>query len=823
MVDIGNPSSSGGANFGPATMTVSSGGTDIDGTADQFTFLHRTLTGDGTLTARVATLQSADPLSQSGLMIREALTAGSRHVAVLATPGGMFVRSRVADGASTESTPTVAGAVPVWLKLDRIANVFIASQSVDGVTWQFVGSGVVPLSQTVFVGLAVASHKKGAVATAGMTNVSVIGNGALPAGWAGSDVGSPAVVGGSTSGGTNFILDSAGTGVFGGGDQLRYVYQRRSGDVDIVARVTRFDTATPAALAGVMVRQNLTATSAHASMLVSPGNGTVMRSRNSHGALTTSMASVGAAPIWVRVSRRGSILITARSVDGTTWSTVGQQNVPLTEPYYVGMVVTSGDAATRARATFDGVTITSPNQPPTVTLTSPSSAMTLLAPASLTLTATASDPDGSIAQVDFFAGPTLVGTQRSSPYTFNWTNVKAGTYVVKVIARDNLGAYTSSIERAVTVTGNAQPTVTLTAPNGASFAARATVGLAATASDLDGTVSRVEFYAGSTLLASDTASPYTHAWVSAPNGTHVLKAVAIDNAGATTTSTTRTITVGGAQASPPTVSLTSPAAGATVPPHSTVTIAATAADADGSVSRVEFYAGTTLIGSQKAAPFAISWVVPAGLHVLKAVAFDNTGLSTTSATRTISTTQNGSPTVALTAPLNGQVFTAPATITLTATASDADGTVSKVEFYVGSTLVGSDTSAPYSFTWTNVVAGNYGITAVARDNTNNMTVSSARDITAVVGGVPNTLVFLPSVEHADIDRYRLEIFAAGETPGVSLPVAAKDLGLPPVVDGECTADVATTISALPAGSYIATVSSENSLGSGRSQWTFFSR
>jgi hypothetical protein len=70
-------------------------------------------------------------------------------------------------------------------------------------------------------------------------------------------------------------------------------------------------------------------------------------------------------------------------------------------------------------------------------------------------------------------------------------------------------------------------------------------------------------------------------------------------------------------------------------------------------------------------------------------------------------TSNAPPTVSLTSPAAGTTFTPPATITLTATASDSDGTVSKVEFYTGATLIGTATTAPYSITWSSVVAGAY--------------------------------------------------------------------------------------------------------------------
>ncbi|MBI2949201.1 MAG: immunoglobulin domain-containing protein [Verrucomicrobia bacterium] len=82
--------------------------------------------------------------------------------------------------------------------------------------------------------------------------------------------------------------------------------------------------------------------------------------------------------------------------------------------------------------------------------------------------------------------------------------------------------------------------------------------------------------------------------------------------------------------------------------------------------------------------------------------------------QTLSTTTP--PVVSLVSPSSGAVFTAPATIILSAEAKDADGTVAKVEFYFGTTKLGEDTSAPYSFTWTNVVAGTYSLTAKATDN-----------------------------------------------------------------------------------------------------------
>jgi len=97
------------------------------------------------------------------------------------------------------------------------------------------------------------------------------------------------------------------------------------------------------------------------------------------------------------------------------------------------------------------------------------------------------------------------------------------------------------------------------------------------------------------------------------------------------------------------------------------------------------------------------------------------------------TSSNNPPTVSLTSPANNATYAAGANVTLTATATDADGTISSVKFYNGTTLLGTVTTAPYTYTWTNVPQGSYSITAVATDNSANQTTSTA---VAIVVGNP---------------------------------------------------------------------------------------
>ncbi|MEK7497223.1 MAG: Ig-like domain-containing protein [Patescibacteria group bacterium] len=90
---------------------------------------------------------------------------------------------------------------------------------------------------------------------------------------------------------------------------------------------------------------------------------------------------------------------------------------------------------------------------------------------------------------------------------------------------------------------------------------------------------------------------------------------------------------------------------------------------------------------------------------------------------------NVPPIVALTKPINGSSFTAPASVELEATATDQDGTVTKVEFLVDNSVVNTDTISPFNFSWTSVGAGNYKLKARATDNNGATTTSTETSIT----------------------------------------------------------------------------------------------
>ena len=157
------------------------------------------------------------------------------------------------------------------------------------------------------------------------------------------------------------------------------------------------------------------------------------------------------------------------------------------------------------------------------------------------ISATASDVDGTVSQVEFFVDDASIGIVTTSPYTKNWTAV-VGSHTIKAIATDNQGSMTTSTISSITVNvlGNNAPSINLIAPTTA--VKNDIVALSATATDSDGTITQVEFFVDDVSIGKVSSSPYTAIWT-ALSGSHAIKAIATDNLGSITTSSITTIEV----------------------------------------------------------------------------------------------------------------------------------------------------------------------------------------------------------------------------------------------------------------------------------------
>jgi hypothetical protein len=262
---------------------------------------------------------------------------------------------------------------------------------------------------------------------------------------------------------------------------------------------------------------------------------------------------------------------------------------------------------------------------------------------------------------------------------------------------------------------------------------------------------------------------------------------------------------------PPTVALTAPVNGASLVAFKALTLVATAADADGSIARVEFFDGATKLGAGAPAasqPAAFSMTLagglPPGVHTLTAVATDSSGAAAVSPQISVSVTlaPNSPPQVTLTEPAGTAAFASNVSINLSATATDADGSVAKVEFFDGATKLGEvagPVTPPSTYTLTlasGLTPGSHSLFARATDNA-----GASTDSIPVSVMVPASLPYLADFEAAEGFAqgslagqlgWRVSQGAANVTSEASYS-GARSVVLPP---GAPPADVAQTFAPL---------------------------
>src|SRR5579859_5652684 len=174
--DIGSTGLTGSATYSNGTFTVQGAGAQIYGTTDAFNFAYQSLTGDGTIVARVVSFQGGSSNRQVGVMIRETLGAQSSNAIVGYWPyfGAIYLDTRSTTGGSTSMPANYSTTLPYWVKATRGGSSFSAYVSADGVYWTQVGtSQTITMAQNVYIGLAVTSGSTTASATATFDNVSV--------------------------------------------------------------------------------------------------------------------------------------------------------------------------------------------------------------------------------------------------------------------------------------------------------------------------------------------------------------------------------------------------------------------------------------------------------------------------------------------------------------------------------------------------------------------------------------------------------------------------------------------------------------------------
>ncbi len=370
--------------------------------------------------------------------------------------------------------------------------------------------------------------------------------------------------------------------------------------------------------------------------------------------------------------------------------------------------------------------------PPTVAITSPAAGASVTGV--VNAVATAADSESGVAAVGFAVDGTAVGTATAAPYSasFDADQLSVGPHSLTATAVDKAGnAASTSVQ--FTVPDDSPPDVLITSPADGSVVT-GVVPLTASAADTRSGVRSVQFAVDGAPLPGVTAPPYTSLWdaSAAVVGTHTITATATDNSG---NSSVATISVVVPDTKPPVVRITSPADGSWA--GMSTMIAADAADADSGIARVEIYVDGALIAAPSAAPYGATWdssTATLGAHAIAAKAIDNQGNWATVVVQVNATAADKTPpVVTLTAPAEGS--TASGATLVSASATDSETAVQRVEFSVDGVLISTDTSSPYSLTWdsSTVPAGQHTVQATAYDVAGNAASSSAR-VTVVAAG-----------------------------------------------------------------------------------------
>ena len=333
-------------------VVIEGSGADIWNTADAFHYAYQQITGDWEMVVRVGSIEAVHAWTKAGIMFREHLGPGSKHVSWFATAGkGLAFQRRVGDGGISTHIAGPTAFAPVWLRVVRRGNVFSAyyrHQHQQGWQQAVVDGGTVQMPATIYVGMAVTSHQAGTLATATFDSVRsehVV--------WTGADIGAVGAPGSTIDRGSFVSLEGSGADIWNTADAFHFFSREWTGDGTIVARVHSLEHTHAWAKAGVMFRESSSPGSRHVMLVATPAKGLAMQYRPVAGGLSHNVVlTPGAIPKWVRLTRRGNVFTGAVSENGLHWFIVGSISVPMNTALRSGVAVTSHAAGTLATGIF---------------------------------------------------------------------------------------------------------------------------------------------------------------------------------------------------------------------------------------------------------------------------------------------------------------------------------------------------------------------------------------------------------------------------------------------------------------------------------------
>ena len=373
-----------------------------------------------------------------------------------------------------------------------------------------------------------------------------------------------------------------------------------------------------------------------------------------------------------------------------------------------------------------------PNVPPSVVLTSPAANSTFLPPASITLEAAANDTDGAILKVEFYSDGVKLGEDSAPPYSYTWVNATPGTHSLTAKAYDSgLSIAVSDPVQISVVT----PTATTVIARGSEW------------KYLDNNVppgvgwtnvgfNDVSWKAGPAQLGYGDGDEATVVSFG-PNAnakyitTWFRRSFALTNVTRYLTLDLAVLRDDGAV-----VYLNGEEVFRSNMPEGSITPSTPALSSVGGGDETSTFYSKSISPS----------LLREGTNVVAVEIHQSSGTSTDISfdLELLGTLAPIVPTIQLTSPANNTTFIAPAKVSLAAAAADPENGINRVEFFSGSTRIGQDNTAPYTFDWVNVTAGNYTLRAIAFNTLGLARTSAPVSITVKANLAPTVALTQPT-------------------------------------------------------------------------------
>ena len=436
-LDIGGPGISGGAMYvtnSPIWMAQGSGA-DIGGTNDQLHYVYQTISGDWDMQARVASMRYTTDWSKAGLMMRESLAGSARQVYVGLSPThGVDFLYRSATGGSTVSQGQTGWSVPYWVRAVRLGNTFTGYCSSNGVDWAQVYSVTVSMSNPIYVGLAVCAANNARACMAAFDHVTGLASAPSHV-----DIGSPALPGSvfMETNAPTFLMQGGGADIWNAVDEFHFEFQTVSGNCALQARVAAMGRTGAKPKAGVMMRESLGSSSRHVLMELTPSMGAEFLCRsNTAGNMTSVTNPTAVPPYWVRLVRAGNRFTGFMSADGLSWTQVSSADLDFPDTFFAGLALCPQENSIATVAALDSVDFL-----PMITAITAVDGDLFFQGDPIELRAEVAGGAGRVTQVRYYTqGSNFIGAATVPPYAFVWTNAPPGLSYVSARAVDAQGS-----------------------------------------------------------------------------------------------------------------------------------------------------------------------------------------------------------------------------------------------------------------------------------------------------------------------------------------------------------------------------------------------